>query len=136
MSYGSSYVESVKQLLDRFGQDGQLQCAPLTNYVYDPATGESTNDGPLTPVRFAIVSVDTLEDTDTHRRALQRDASLDKFKEGRVIFQIAKEYEGTCTPTESAYLDSDEGRFDISQLKKLRVNGIVVAYEALFTEAD
>lgn len=127
-----SYIQTVKQLLETYGQDGQLQCAPATAYVYDPLTGETTNDGPLQSVRFAMAHVSTTKDIDPHRRALQRDAGLDVFKEGTILFQVPED--SSCEPTESAYLLYAGDQYNLTALTAVVVNGKVVAYKALYNK--
>jgi len=132
MMNADRFAADVKHNIDSNGVLGSLKCKPLTDYEYDPATGETSSDGPIIDVMFVFVKLTTQQDQDVHRRALQRDTGLDRFVQGRILFYVVEEEE----PTETGSLSYNNKTYAFTDLRPYMVNGKPIAYEALYTGAD
>ena len=129
MTNAERFNESIVLLLKDNGSQGTLKCKPLTDYNYNPSTGEVVSDGPSISVQFVFASLKTLQDQDMHRRALQKDTGLDNLIQGRVIFDVV----GGEEPSEAGSLVVGAKEYHFSDLQPFTVNGTVVAYSALHT---
>ena len=128
MTDADAFNEDLMELINQSGGPGVLLCDG--GDTYNPATGVTVQGGPSINVTFAVVSTTTMIDSETDRKAIQRDIGLDKLAEGRILFYL--EDGVTDKPTEKGHITAPTGTvYMFEDLRPYIIQGQVVAYEAL-----